>query len=123
MVSAQDYGSFMKWLLSSLLIFTALGSSPAYAARKVLDCNIGFGDIAQVQVFSDVSGFSFRTLTRRGVWLKPQVMTAEQWSRQDFSFRFDDDKYRIFARAHGWDYEVTNANANVPSIFGTADCR
>lgn len=109
--------------MKKLLLLTALLLPSAVRAETILDCNIGFGALSQIQIAKEGGQMSYRVLTTVGSWQKPQPLSTESWVAREFSFEYKEDRYHLSSpKGKVWHYEIYSFGSNTPNTIGTLDC-
>lgn len=108
----------MKALVLSALLLTTTTS--AFAAEKLLDCNISLGIDQQVTVLQNDNSLVLRELTNTGRRLERELSAAE-WQGQVIQLRngLFGDKNTLSFRDGEWIFESVGAGAHSVAV---ADC-
>jgi hypothetical protein len=108
---------------ATLLLLAGLLLPAAARAEKLLDCNIGFGDLSQIQIAKEGGQMSYRVLTTSGSWKSPQPLPTEQWTMRDINFDFKTDHYHLSSpKGKYWQYEIFSFGSKTPNTTGGLDC-
>ena len=113
--------------MRSLLSFVALGialSASAQANQKILDCNLGFGDIAQIVIYRSQDGYVSSLLTNTGRFLAGPSFNEAVWQSKMIRFEYRGYRYEFYSRDQGrhWSYMSYPGSSTSPDTIGSADC-
>jgi|GEM_PF-4918276 len=109
--------------MKKLIMISALLLPSAAHAETLLDCNIGFGALSQIQIAKEGGQMSYRVLTTVGSWQKPQPLPTEQWVSRDITFEFKGERYHLTSpKGKYWQYEIFSFGSSTPNTTGGLDC-
>jgi hypothetical protein len=115
----------MRFLLLSL---TLLASTEAHAGEnRILQCNVTFGDIAEVDIYQSETGeLTAELLKNSGSTESGGTISAADWQKRDLNFKygkgFSAGRLHFYKDGHHWMYEEFSFNSDQASDTGNADC-
>jgi hypothetical protein len=116
----------MRLLLLSLAL---LASTAAHAVEnRILQCNVTFGDIAEVDIYQSETGvLTADLLTNSGSSESGGTISAADWQKRDMNFEygkgFRAGRLHFFQNGRNhWMYEEFSFNSGQASDTGSSDC-